>query len=56
MIGIDFEVYCSCGNGERMNANACIRQGDYIVYVEPCKDCLKKARKEGEAMSDGIDP
>lgn len=44
---IEVEVWCSCGNG-LCNQSTTERRGKGIV-VEPCPDCLEKARDEGYA-------
>ncbi|HAX99315.1 MAG TPA: hypothetical protein DCY12_10630 [Candidatus Atribacteria bacterium] len=44
MAEISIEVYCSCGNG-LCHQTKCKRYGQIII--EPCEDCLKKAKEEG---------
>ena len=43
MPSIEFEVWCSCGNG-LCNQTTEVRGG---ICVEPCEKCLEKARDEG---------
>ena len=45
MPAVYFEVWCSCGSG-LCNQTKDVKGG---VEVEPCKDCLEKARDEGYA-------
>jgi len=40
---IEFEVWCSCGNG-LCNQTTNVRGG---VEVEPCEKCLERAKDEG---------
>ena len=43
MPSIEFEVWCSCGNG--LCGQAKDRKDG--IEVEPCKKCLEAAREEG---------
>jgi len=43
MPSIEFEVWCSCGAG-LCNQTKDVRGG---IQVEPCENCLEKARDEG---------
>lgn len=42
---IEFEVFCSCGNG-LCNKTTVDRRNDKIT-IEPCEVCLGKAKDEG---------
>ena len=44
LIEIEFEVWCSCGNGLCNQTRD--RKGG--IEVEPCEKCLEKAREEGK--------
>lgn len=44
MAEISIEVYCSCGNG-LCNQTTCKKYG--VITIEPCEDCLQKAKEEG---------
>ncbi len=50
-VEIEFEVWCSCGNG------LCNQTSDHRtkkgIIVEPCELCLKKSRDEG--YDEGLD-
>lgn len=48
-VSIDFEVWCSCGNG--LCAQSQNKRGG--IQVEPCERCLKDAWDEG--YSEGQD-
>lgn len=45
---VEFEVYCSCGNG--LCGNATVRtsrnRGVQQLVIEPCEKCLEVARDE----------
>lgn len=43
MPSVEFEVWCSCGNG-LCNQSKEIKGG---ITVEPCEKCLEKAREDG---------
>ena len=43
MPSIEFEVWCSCGNG-LCNQTKEVKGG---IQVEPCEKCLESAREEG---------
>lgn len=46
---IDFEVYCSCGEGLcNQTVVSYDNHGNIAVKVEPCERCLARARDEGE--------
>ena len=46
---VEFEVYCSCGRGLCQESTA--NDGDWRasrrVTVEPCPDCIERAREKG---------
>ena len=44
MPSLEFEVWCSCGNGLCNHTRD--RKGG--IEVEPCEKCLEKAREEGK--------
>jgi hypothetical protein len=46
---IDFDVYCSCGEGlcNQTTVSQDYR-GNISIKVEPCERCLARARNEGE--------
>jgi len=43
----EFYVYCSCGAGLCDQTTVISNQNIPFVTVEPCKDCLEKAKAEG---------
>jgi hypothetical protein len=47
---LEFEVYCSCGEGLCMQseARASRTRGMPQVVVQPCEKCLKTERDKGE--------
>ena len=46
-LSLDFEVFCSCGNGLcNSTTEGSGRNGQYIT-IEPCKDCLERRYEEG---------
>jgi len=42
-IELEFEVFCSCGNGLCSVTRVSYRRGEPQVVVEPCPKCLEKA-------------
>jgi hypothetical protein len=50
---LDFEVYCTCGNGLCSQSRVSTIRGYSQVEVTPCKICLEKAKDEG--YNDGYD-
>jgi len=46
-IVIDFEVWCSCGNGLCSQTDVQYGRSDPTVVIEPCENCLIDARNEG---------
>lgn len=47
-LDIDFDVYCSCGNG--LCAQTDVKyghRGAISVIIEPCDKCLDKAQEAG---------
>lgn len=50
---LDFEVWCSCGEGLCNQSEATNKHGRKGIIVEPCKRCMEKERDAGE--SDGYD-
>lgn len=40
---IEFEIWCSCGEGLCRQSSL----KDTSFTIEPCESCLKKAREEG---------
>jgi len=53
---VEFEVYCSCGNGICANTRVSYNRGRNQVMVEPCEKCLAQARNEGydEGYDEGL--
>lgn len=52
-IEIDFDVYCTCGNGICRNTEVKYMTGGGIeLKVEPCEDCIKQA--DGKGYDRGI--
>lgn len=43
---VEFEVYCSCGNGLCGGSSGNNTKRGPSVTVEPCERCLDKAREE----------
>ena len=43
MPSIEFEIWCSCGNG-LCNQTENIKGG---IEIDPCKKCIEQARNEG---------
>ena len=43
---IDFEVYCSCGNGLCNQSEGSNKRGPQVT-VEPCEKCLAKEYDHG---------
>jgi hypothetical protein len=48
-IDVDFEVFCSCGNGlcNQSETRSSRHRGTPQVVVEPCEKCLASARTDG---------
>ena len=44
---IEFEVYCSCGEGLCNQSVGELRRENLRVTVEPCEKCLKKEKDDG---------
>ncbi len=44
---VEFEVYCSCGMGLCQQSEGKNTRTGLIVTVQPCEECLKKAKEEG---------
>lgn len=49
-VDIDFEVFCTCGNGicNKSETRKSRVRGEPQVVVEPCEICIKSAVKEAE--------
>lgn len=47
MAEIDLEIWCSCGSGLCRQTNVDYGTRSVSIIVEPCEDCLEKARNEG---------
>lgn len=45
---LEFEVYCSCGKGLCGNSTEGINRHSQYITVEPCEDCMNRAREEGK--------
>ena len=44
---VEFEVFCSCGEGLCNQSTTSLTRQGLIVKVEPCEKCLKKAQDDG---------
>lgn len=44
---LEFEVFCSCGNGLCNNTIEGANRHSQYITVEPCEKCLNIAREEG---------
>jgi deoxycytidylate deaminase len=46
---VEFEVFCSCGNGlcNQSDGGNSNRRGTPYVTVEPCKKCIELAKSDG---------
>jgi len=49
VLKLDFEVYCSCGNGLCNNSTEGANRHSQYITVEPCEKCRDKAYDEGIA-------
>jgi len=47
-VDIEIEVYCSCGH-ELVICGDEVRQGMYLLDVEPCQHCIDEAKGAEEA-------
>lgn len=50
ILEVDFDVYCSCGNGLCNQTEVVLsRRKDGLpqVVIEPCERCLEKTRDDG---------
>ena len=49
-ISVDVEVYCSCGEGlcRQTTSGQTRGRGQPFFEVQPCENCLEKARDEGK--------
>lgn len=59
VLELEFEVYCSCGNGlcRQTTEGQTVGRGMSYITVAPCEKCLAKGRDEGrdEGFSEGYD-
>jgi hypothetical protein len=44
---VEFEVYCSCGNGICSNASVKLTKYGNIVTIGPCEKCIEAAKEDG---------
>ena len=47
LLELEFEVFCSCGNGLCNNTTEGRNRYSQYITVEPCEKCLDVAREEG---------
>ena len=47
-MSVEFEVWCGCGNGLCGQVTVSVKRSIPQIVVEPCEQCLDKARNEGE--------
>lgn len=54
---IDFEVFCSCGNGLCNQTTVEYNRGVPYITIKPCDRCLEKAVSKGydEGRADGYE-
>ena len=44
---VEFEVYCSCGEGLCNQSVGELKRKNLRVTVEPCEKCLEKEKEDG---------
>ena len=44
---VEFEVYCSCGEGLCGQSTGTNSRGSLYVTVEPCEKCVENAKDDG---------
>lgn len=47
-VSVDIDIYGSCGKHICQNATGGSKHGRPCFIVEPCPDCLEKAKDEGD--------
>lgn len=53
VLELEFEVYCTCGNGLCQNTTESSNRHSQYITVEPCEKCLDA--KEAEGYGRGYD-